>query len=117
MRALVLALTLHFTPFAIAAAPEPEVFYFVFAGNDLTDLRKEFEGPKPDDASLIAALKAGEGITSLVVRVTKVDGKVTEVHIFTTRVKQPKIEPARTKPFAPTDPDAKRLLKAVKMAD
>jgi hypothetical protein len=104
-----------------AADPKKDTTDYMFAGADLVDLRKELnDGGALTDENLKKRLAPSQGVTALLMRVERADGKVKQIEVFYSKVKEPKITPVRdNKPFTPTtdEKDFKLLLKAVGLTE
>jgi hypothetical protein len=111
---IVMFLTLTLAPTGIAA----DTTDFVFGGNDLADLCKDFdEGRNATDPNLAKWLEPGRGVTAIQMRIKKENGKVTEIEVGYSTRQHPKVERVREKPFTPTDKDFKRLTKAMSLTE
>jgi hypothetical protein len=102
-----------------AEPPKTETIDYVFAGEDLNRLGKDTnDGGKCTDPNLKMRLKPGD-VTSLLMRVTREDGKVRDIQVFYSTVGHPKVEPVREKPFKRTtdEKDFAVLMKAVSLTE
>jgi hypothetical protein len=91
---------------------------YLFGGNDLAELCKDFdEGRKSTDPNLAKWLAPGQKVTAILMRAKKENGKVTKIEVWYSTRKHPKAELIREKPFAPTDKDFKRLMKAMSLTE
>jgi hypothetical protein len=97
-----------------AEPPRADTTDYVIAGQDLSNWRKDVnDGDHLADPGLKKQSKPSQGVTALLMRVKREDGRVKEIEVFYIRVKEPKATPVREKPFTPADPDFKYLIKAV----
>jgi hypothetical protein len=112
---LALATALLATALTAAGGPADTTDY-VFGHNDLADLCKDFnDGRSATDKALAKRLEPGQNVTAILMRVKKENGTVTEIEVWYSTRRHPKVERVREKPFTPEDKDFKRLMKAVSL--
>ena len=110
---LALATALMTTALAAASGPG-EATDFLFGRDDLADLCKDFdEGRSATDKTLAKRLGPGQNVTAILMRVKKENGKVTEIEVWYSTRRHPKVERIREKPFTPEDKDFKQLMKSL----
>jgi hypothetical protein len=90
---------------------------YVFAADSLARWRKDVsDGDRLTDGDLKKHSRPSQGVTALLMRVKREDGRVKEIQVFYSRINEPKVAPVREKPFTPADKDFKFLFRAVSNA-
>src|SRR5438105_976459 len=89
-----------------AELPKVDTTDYVIAAQDLSFWRKDVnDGAHLADDSLKKHSKPSQGVTALLMKVKRENGKVKEIQVFHSRVQEPKVAPVREKPFTPADKD------------
>src|SRR5262249_16378350 len=94
--------------------PKIDMTDYVFAAQDLADWRKDVnDGDYLKDANLKNRSRPSQGVTALLMRAKRENGKIQEIQVFYSKIREPKVAPVRQKPLTADDPDFKYLMKAM----